>query len=207
MQVRRDMHELFRLCCFVALGCFSQRVGTAANPNGFDTSPPLPPPVDILNQALAVPAAAAAPAGAAASAPAAGISAAPAAAVADEEGGGSREGVSPAAATPGFLLETGGNSNSSSCCSRTENALLLQELQRRLALLQPPSLAAPCCTTEANKAVASRASNSAVSCPTTAPADVAAVFGLAALLMQCADVRRPQTKNTNACDHMQHSGP
>ncbi|OEH78468.1 N-terminal domain-containing protein [Cyclospora cayetanensis] len=53
-RVRRDMQELFRLCCLIGCRCFTQRVTTAANPNAFDVIPPLPPPVDILNQALGI---------------------------------------------------------------------------------------------------------------------------------------------------------
>ena len=186
-QVRRDMHELFRLCCFVAFGSFTHRAGAAANPNGFDSSPPLPPPVDVVNQALAVPSAAAA---AAADTPAAvGVAA-------GGKHGYLRAGDAAAAtatAAAGEVFETDSSSSSSSSSSRKESAWLLQELQRRLALLQPPSLAAPSCIHEANKEALRRTKHLAISSSvssSTTPADVVAVFGLAALLMQCADVRK-----------------
>ena len=193
-QVRRDMHELFRLCCFVAFGSFTHRAGAAANPNGFDSSPPLPPPVDVVNQALAVPSAAAA---AAADTPAALAAGAPAAVgvAAGGKHGYLRAGDAAAAtatAAAGEVFETDSSSSSSSS-SRKESAWLLQELQRRLALLQPPSLAAPSCIHEANKEALRRTKHLAISSSvssSTTPADVVAVFGLAALLMQCADVRK-----------------
>ncbi|CDJ44468.1 dopey, N-terminal domain-containing protein, putative, partial [Eimeria tenella] len=184
------MQELFRLCCFIGSRCFSHRVGAAANPNAFDVTPPLPPAVDLLNQALAVAAApaaaAAAPAAAAATGDAREDFAAHSAAAAQPPTAPTAAAAAAAAVAPAEGIA----SSSSSSSSSNGEAALLQELRRRLVLqLQPPSLRAPCCIAEANKEIAKRKLLAAVASPTD-PEEVAAVFGLAALLMQCADLKQ-----------------
>ncbi|KAL8448843.1 hypothetical protein Emed_003551 [Eimeria media] len=159
--------ELFRLSCSVACRCFSVRVSSAANPNAYDVLSPLPPPVDLVNQALAVPAATAA---ARRRQTAAASAAAEAAA-----------GTSDSCSSDPHL--------SSSSSSGGDTVLLLQELQRRRDMHRRPSFSVSSCITEANREISRH--NISASCSASADAaELAALFGLAALAMQCADLKQ-----------------
>ncbi|KAL8431657.1 hypothetical protein ACSSS7_005145 [Eimeria intestinalis] len=173
-RVRRDFQELFRLCCSVACRCFSVRTSSAANPNAYDVLSPLPPPVDLVNQALAVPAASAAARRRQTAAAAAAAAAA--------------AGTSDSCSCDPHLTRTSSSSNSSSS-SRGDTALLLQELQRRRDMQRRPSFSVSSCITEANRELSRH--NIPATCSASADAaELAALFGLAALAMQCADLKQ-----------------
>lgn len=190
LQLRRDLQHLFSYLGLVASGSFGERVPSSVSPNAFDLLAPLPPCVDILNQALAVTNEALTEAALCAAGSSNLCSCV-------EETALRGQGLAQAASAlaPERIFQE-------DCGSLLPSSVLLFELYRHQEHRGGrPSLSVPSSLIEASKQIAQRQGSLQVSgaespaaSRTVDAAESASLFALSALASHCADVRRREPR-------------